>query len=109
MIYDLLRHKRVERSYLNFCAVRYEVHGNSTWHSVVYNEMITTLNGLVLKMPVERQKIFRLSRENGLTNDEIAVRLNLSKRTVENQLYRATEYLKKYYLQQYIVCSPDLN
>jgi RNA polymerase sigma-70 factor (ECF subfamily) len=36
-----------------------------------------------------------LSKEKGLSNDEIAGTLKLSKRTVENQLYRATSFLKK--------------
>jgi RNA polymerase sigma-70 factor (ECF subfamily) len=59
--------------------------------------MLGNLDVLVKQMPAERQKIFRLSREDGLTNDEIASKLNLSKRTVENQLYRAIAFLKKHF------------
>jgi len=37
-------------------------------------------------MPEQRQRIFRLSKEEGLSNEEIARKLGLSQRTVENRL-----------------------
>ena len=75
--------------------------------------MQTTLNELVTKMPEQRQKIFRLSKIKGLSNDEIAHKLDLSKRTVENQLYRAIVFLKEHLKNEsmfallffYLVCS----
>lgn len=39
--------------------------------------------------------IFKLSRFNGLTNSEIASKLNLSKRTVETQISKALKILKR--------------
>ncbi len=49
----------------------------------------------VEKMPQQRQRIFRMSREEGLSNDEIASRLSISVRTVENQISRALTELRK--------------
>jgi RNA polymerase sigma-70 factor (ECF subfamily) len=46
-------------------------------------------------MPEQRQHIFRLSKEDGLSNEEIAQQLHISRRTVENQLYRAVSMLKE--------------
>ena len=63
---------------------------------MVFEEMKTTINELVAQMPEQRRKIFRLSKRKGLTNDEIAKKLNLSKRTVENQLYRSLVFLKEH-------------
>lgn len=40
----------------------------------------------VSNMPPQRQKIYRLSREQGLTNEEIANQMGLKKKTVENHL-----------------------
>jgi RNA polymerase sigma-70 factor (ECF subfamily) len=59
--------------------------------------MQINLDELIKKMPEQRRRIFQLSREKGLSNDEIAKELNLSKRTVENQLYRAIAFLKKHF------------
>ena len=43
----------------------------------------------------QRQRIFRMSREEGIANDEIARRLGISTRTVENQISRALSELRK--------------
>jgi RNA polymerase sigma-70 factor (ECF subfamily) len=56
--------------------------------------MLENLNSLVSSLPEQQRKIFQLSKEQGLSSDEIAKELNLSKRTVENHLYRALKYLK---------------
>ena len=47
------------------------------------------------KLPEKCREIFVLSRNNYLSSAEIATRLGLSLRTVENQLYRATKILKE--------------
>ena len=46
-------------------------------------------------LPDKCREIFLLSRNEKKTNQEIAELLNLSKRTVENQLYRALKILRK--------------
>ena len=48
------------------------------------------------KLPHRCRIIFILSRIEGLSNQEISLKLNLSIRTVENQIYRALKILKKY-------------
>ena len=95
LIYDFLKRKNIERKYLSFSAQNELRNVDSTWDEVVYNDMLVNLGKLVENMPDQRQRIFRLSKEEGLSNEEIALKLNLSKRTVENQLYRAVSYLKE--------------
>ena len=46
-------------------------------------------------MPPQRKKIFELSRYKGVSNDEIATSLNISKKTVENHLNAALKEIKK--------------
>lgn len=50
-----------------------------------------TVNG----MPSQRRKVYEMSRIEGLTNDEIAKDLNISKKTVENHLNLALKRIKK--------------
>lgn len=50
---------------------------------------------IVNRMPPQRQRIFRMSRYEGLCNDQIAQQLNISKRTVENHLTAALADLRK--------------
>jgi RNA polymerase sigma-70 factor (family 1) len=47
------------------------------------------------KLPAKCQQIFRMNRLDGLKNEEIALQLNLSKRTVETQISKALKILRK--------------
>ena len=74
--------------------------------SVVYNnaesnfkvdELSNDLDKLLDKLPARCKEIFLLSRVSQLTNAEIAERLSISKRAVENQISLAAKYLKPYF------------
>ncbi|MOA00139.1 RNA polymerase sigma factor [compost metagenome] len=54
-------------------------------------------------MPEQRRLVFTLSRVDGLSYDEIAQQLNISKRTVENQVYRAMTFLKEHIDSKYML------
>lgn len=94
LIYDSIRRKNIEQVYIDYFGRNNPLSGDNTWHEVIYNDMYDQLQQLIAAMPEQRRLIFRLSKEEGLSNEEIAVRLNLSRRTVENQLYRAISFLK---------------
>lgn len=49
----------------------------------------------VNRMPDRRRKVFMLSRVEGLSNSEIAERMNISKKTVENHMNLALKELRK--------------
>lgn len=49
---------------------------------------------VVESMPAQRRTVYRLSREAGLSNAEIAEKLQLSKKTVENHLNLALKELR---------------
>ena len=53
------------------------------------------------KLPQKCRVIFLLSRIEGFSNQEISIKLGLSIRTVENQIYRALKILKKH-MQKYL-------
>jgi RNA polymerase sigma-70 factor (ECF subfamily) len=49
---------------------------------------------IVSKLPERCRDIFKLSRVDGLKNDEIAEKFNISKRTVETQISKALKILR---------------
>lgn len=95
-IYDHIRKKNLEKAFADFSSHNYQPGTESLWHEVIWNDMLSRLNSLIDRMPEQRRMIFLLSREEGMSNQQIADKLNLSKRTVENQIYRATQYLKEH-------------
>lgn len=95
-IYDFIRRKNIEHAFADYARLNYKADENFTWHTVIYDEMVQKLQGLIAQLPKQQQKIVQLSKMEGLANEEIANRLQLSKRTVENHLYRALSFLKKH-------------
>ncbi|HEY5744719.1 MAG TPA: RNA polymerase sigma-70 factor [Chryseolinea sp.] len=61
---------------------------------LVYEELNTTLEQSMARLPKQCRLIFALSREEGLKYREIAALLNLSVKTVETQMGRALKHLR---------------
>ena len=55
---------------------------------------IEELRHIIESLPSKRRDIFIMSRFDGLSNDEIASILGVSKKTVKNQISLATKKLK---------------
>jgi len=55
------------------------------------------------EMPSRRREMFLLSRKEHLTNQQIAQRLGISQRTVENQISHALKYLRLKLGQVFII------
>jgi RNA polymerase sigma-70 factor (family 1) len=68
---------------------------NSTNIDIEYNDLIDSANTFIEKMPSRQKSIFLLSVNEQLTNEEIASKMNISKKTVENYLAMAKTSLKK--------------
>jgi len=96
-IYDTIRRKNIENSFLDFAKNNFDYQSESTWHEVIMNEMYARVEDCVQRLPEQQRKVFVLSRQKGLSNNEISQKLNISKRTVENQLYRALVFLRKHF------------
>lgn len=67
---------------------------NSGDEKVSYMELENKVDSFLNELPSRCREIFILSRKEHLSNDEIAQRLCISKRTVENQLTSALKYLR---------------
>lgn len=59
-----------------------------------YQDLEANINSFLEELPNRSKEIFLLSRREHLSNDEIANRLSISKRTVENQITSALKHLR---------------
>ncbi len=84
------RQKHTERYLLGI-----DMTSNTTMGNVESKDLHEQIEKIIKKLPGKRQSIFRLSREKGLNNKEIAKELGLSIRTVETQIYQALRFIKK--------------
>jgi RNA polymerase sigma-70 factor (ECF subfamily) len=66
-----------------------------TTEEINYNSLNTLLSEVVNQLPFMQKKVFTMSRLHGMSNQEIASRLQLSQSTVENHINLATRKLKK--------------
>ena len=70
----------------------------STFHAdseIIYTEFHDLSLGLIEKLPPSQREIFKLRHLENKSIEEISELLNLSKRTVENQIFRATKVIKE--------------
>lgn len=64
------------------------------YDELVANDLQLLIDLTVSSMPPQRRQIFILSRREGLSNDEIAEKLGIQKKTVENHLNLALKELR---------------
>lgn len=68
---------------------------NETEEAILLADLEEFTEQSVSKLPNQQQLIFKLSRYEGLTHDQIAEMLNLSKSTVNNHLVEALKNLRQ--------------
>lgn len=85
-----------EKKYLSYLSRQICFSHNKTEDVVIFSDLERFSTELIESLPPQRRRIFKMSREEKMSNQEIANSLGLSKRTVENQITRAMKYLKGY-------------
>ncbi|QQY82126.1 RNA polymerase sigma-70 factor [Tamlana sp. s12] len=61
---------------------------------LMHKELIQHVESVIDELPEKCKEVFRLSREEGLSNKAIAAQLNISLRTVEGHISKALRFLR---------------
>jgi RNA polymerase sigma-70 factor (ECF subfamily) len=91
---DAIRHKKVRERYEEAMIVE-STPGMSDCYSIfVESELRDAINKSLAKLPPRCREVFFLSRYHGKSNQQIAEKLGISKRTVELQISNALKILR---------------
>ncbi len=92
---NYLKHKWVEENFKNsFSDADAEI-GESSDEILFAKEISLLIEMAVYRMPPQRRRIYEMSRKKGISNNEIAKELDISKKTVENQLSLALREIRR--------------
>lgn len=90
-------YKELQRNPLNAEHLKYLdtlESSSSTDDQLIYSQTKGLISSSVEELPTGCREIFKMSREQQLSNAEIASQLNISKRTVETQISNALKSLR---------------
>lgn len=72
---------------------------NTTDQIVLSRESKRLINEAIAKLPPQQQLVFRLSKQDGLSREQVAEQLHISPHTVKNHLADAIRFIRTYLKQ----------
>jgi RNA polymerase sigma-70 factor, ECF subfamily len=94
-IYNQFKKRSVHNKYVDYQLQRADHENNPTIDHIYYQDLKKSINAILEELPPQQKNIFYLSRVENLSHQKIADKLNLSVRTIENQIYRVIKRIKK--------------
>src|SRR5690606_6267964 len=87
-VIDVIKHQKVRERYLDSLAVFAQRYEDDASDAVIYSDLVRLIEVAVSNLPPQMQRIFRMSREEGLSHAEIAHELEISEHTVKKTINR---------------------
>ena len=94
-IINYIKKQAIQSKYIMNDTFLGHFYSEGTYDKVYLSDLEKSLDSIVKTLPLMQQKVFRLSRIELLSHEEIAEKLGISLRTVENHIYRALKVIKK--------------
>lgn len=103
MFLNVVKSRLQEHLYHDYVVDHEAALDNSVEKEIEYKMLEEQINRLIEQLPPARRNIYVLSRVKNLPNKEIAALLDISENTVESQLNKATQFMRKNLLPYYSV------
>lgn len=92
--FEYIRNKVNRQKHNEFQMMDCSVSSNCTEEQVLFNNLKEKVNVLVDTLPCQCKRVYKMSREQGMSNKEIASLLYISERAVEYHITKAMSRLK---------------
>lgn len=95
-ILKLLRSEAYALALKKYWQFTYNEASSTAEEEILTKDLEEIVMSYIRQLPDKQQEVLLLKILEGLTNDEIAEKLGLSKRTVENQIYRSLKKIREF-------------
>lgn len=92
---NVLRKKATEVAAAYQYAIRRDTACSTAEHPLADQQYAALLKETLEKLPPQQRRVYELSRMEGLTHEDIALRLNISDRTVNNHMNTALRFIRE--------------
>lgn len=93
-IFDCYNHNKVKEKYISQTSFKIPDFENLLDDNLYSKDLLMLIRIIIEKMPEKRKRVFILSRQYGMSNEEIAIKLKINKRTVENHITSALSEIR---------------
>lgn len=108
---SILKSKMIKKAQRNARKVAYEKYALNTFqiasseteNELEYAEMEQVSRSFINELPSAQRAVFLMKNSDNMRSGEIAVKMGISKRTVENHIYAATRRIKERLLSEHIL------
>jgi RNA polymerase sigma-70 factor (ECF subfamily) len=97
---DYLRRLAKETRLINTLSVQLQQPDNNIDDKLNREELQRIIEEALSQLSPQKNQVFRLSKQEGLSHDEIAARLQLSKSTVKNHLSETLKHIREHISKQ---------
>ncbi len=91
---NYVKHEQIHATHISNIQLKISRESHNWSEEILETELQARIYDIISKLPSQCQRIFKMSRLDGLKNQQIADDLNLSIRTVETQISKALKTLR---------------
>ena len=95
-VFEYIRNKKIREQHLENIVANQTTSLNYTENEVMVSSLSERITNLIENLPSQCRRVFKMSREQGLSNKEIASDLLISERAVEYHISKAVTSLKSH-------------